>query len=62
MSQETDRLRAKIEKLRLSIDCWDAELSRAMTNRARDTLWKRRLEAGDELQSLWAQLERLHSD
>jgi hypothetical protein len=60
MTDEADRLRAKIDAMRLSINRCDAGLTGAMTNRARDALRKRRLDTGEELQRLFAQLQKVH--
>jgi len=57
MTLGNQELRAKIDNLRLSIDQYDAGLKREMIPRARDSLRKRRLAAGEELTRLWAQLE-----
>jgi predicted nucleic acid-binding Zn-ribbon protein len=59
MTIERRKLRAKIEEVRLNIDRIEADLKKATTNRARDSLRKRRLEAGEELARLWTQLEKL---
>jgi hypothetical protein len=59
MTIERRKLRAKIEEVRLNIDRIEADLKKATANRARDSLRKRRLEAGEELARLWTQLEKL---
>ena len=57
MTPERQKLRARIEKARITIDRYEADLQRALTNIARDTLRKRRLAAGEE--RLWSRLREL---
>jgi hypothetical protein len=59
MTPDRRKLQARIEEVRLNIDRIEADLRKAMTNSTRDSLRKRRLEAGEELGRLWSQLRRL---
>jgi rubrerythrin len=52
------QIRAEIDRLRLSIDHYEANLKRASSNKIRDVLRKERLAADEELVRLWKRLER----
>jgi len=59
MTPERRKLRARIEKIRLALDHYEADLLRAMPGKARDARRRRRLAANEELDRLLAQLKGL---
>lgn len=56
MTPERQALRNEIDRVRLSIDQYEAVLKRAVSNKKRDALRKERLAAGEELSRLWKRL------
>jgi hypothetical protein len=59
MAGADEPLRTEIERLRLSIDQFDADLRNSKTRRNRDALRAARLAAEEELARLWARLSRV---